>query len=173
MIIREFRPTDLHRVYEIEEMAFSHPYDLNTLKQLFDFGAGFLVAQVKNCIVGYILFWIIEENKGHIISLAVDQNYKRQKIGSKLVNTVITTFVNFNIFKVTLEVRAENKEAVDFYKSIGFKLIEKVPYYYEDGSDAFKMFFSFFDDNHMGDNEDDNIDNNMEDNMDKNIDNNE
>lgn len=147
MIIREFRPNDLRRVHEIEQMAFSHPYDVNILKQLFDFGAGFFVAQVENYVVGYILFWIVEEDRGHIISLAVDQNYKRQKIGSNLLNKAIATFINFNIFKITLEVRAENKEAVDFYKSIGFKLIKRVSNYYEDGADAFKMFFEFFDDN--------------------------
>jgi len=146
MIIREFRLTDLRRVHEIEEMSFSNPYDITILKHLFDFGAGFLVAQVKDYVVGYIIFWIIEEDMGHIISLAVDQNYKREKIGSKLVNTALTTFTNFNIFKIGLEVRAENKEAVDFYKSLGFKIIKKVSNYYEDESDAYKMIFEFFND---------------------------
>jgi [ribosomal protein S18]-alanine N-acetyltransferase len=145
MIIREFRPNDLRRVYEIEEMSFPDPYDINMLKQLFDFGAGFLVAQVENYVVGYIIFWIVEEDRGHVISLAVDQNYKRQKIGSKLINTAIATFTKFNIFSITLEVKTENKEALDFYKSIGFKLNKKVSNYYEDGSDAFKMLFNFFD----------------------------
>ena len=150
MIIREFRPTDLHRVHEIETMAFSHPYDINVLKQLFDFGAGFLVAQIKNYVVGYILFWISDENSGHIISLAVDQDYKRQKIGSKLINSAIYAFANFNIFKITLELRAENKEAFDFYKSFGFKLTKKVLNYYEDGEDALKMSFeSFTEDNNF------------------------
>ena len=144
MIIREFRLKDLRRVYEIEEMSFSEPYDINILKQLHDFGAGFLVAQVENYIVGYILFWIIEEDRGHIISLAVDQNYKREKIGTKLINTAIVTFTNFNIFKISLEVKAQNTEALEFYKSIGFKILEKVPNYYEDDSDAFKLIFEFF-----------------------------
>jgi len=145
MIIREFRITDLRRVYEIEEMSFSQPYDINILKQLHDFGAGFLVAQEKNYVVGYILFWIIEEDKGHIISLAVDQNYKRQKIGSKLMSTAMATFNNFNIYKISLEVKAQNNEAVEFYKSLGFKVIGEVQNYYEDGSNAFKLVFDFLD----------------------------
>ena len=152
MLIREFRPTDLRRVHEIEDMSFSHPYDINILKQLFDLGVGFLVAQIGNYVVGYILFWIVEEDRGHIISLAVDQNYKRQKIGTKLINTAIATFTKFNIFKITLEVRAENKEAVDFYQSIGFELVEKVDNYYENGEDAFKMVFNFFDETDIDDN---------------------
>lgn len=159
MIIREFRPNDLRRVHEIEYMSFSNPYDVNILKQLFDFGAGFLVAQIGNYVVGYILFWIVEEDRGHIISLAVDQNYKRQKIGSKLINTAIARFASFNIFKITLEVKTQNKEAFDFYKAIGFKIDKKVSKYYEDGSDAFKMYFNFFEDNNSIDNND--MDNNV------------
>lgn len=152
MIIREFRPSDLRRVHEIEHMSFSNPYDVNILKQLFDFGTGFLVAQIGDYVVGYILFWIVEEDRGHIISLAVDQNYKRQKIGSKLINTAMARFIDFNIYKITLEVKTHNKEAVDFYKSIGFKIDRKISNYYEDGSDAFKMYFNFFEDNEDIDN---------------------
>jgi ribosomal-protein-alanine N-acetyltransferase len=101
MLIREFRPRDLRRVHEIEEMSFSNPYEINILKELFDFGAGFLVAQIENYVVGYILFWIVENDRGHIISLAVDHNHKRQKIGSKLINTAIATFIKFSIFKIS------------------------------------------------------------------------
>ena len=146
MIIREFHPNDIRRVYEIEEMSFIDPYDINILKQLFDFGAGFLVGQIDNNIVAYIIFWINDENKGHIISLAVDKSYKRQKIASKLIKRAIATFIEFNIFTITLEVRAKSKEAIDFYKAIGFKKDKFVSNYYEDGSDAFKMSLNFFDD---------------------------
>jgi len=85
MIIREFRPKDLRKVYEIEEMSFSNPYEIEMLKHIFDIGAGFLVAQINDYIVGYIIFWIKEEYQGHIISLAVEKSYKRQYIGSKLI----------------------------------------------------------------------------------------
>ena len=144
IIIREFRPNDLHRVYEIEKKSFSEPYDINILKQLFDFGTGFLIAQVENYVVGYIIFWIVEEDRGHILSVAVDQNYKRQKIGLKLINSAIATFKKFSIFNIVLELKAENKEALYFYESMGFKLNRKISNYYEDGSDAFKMSFSIF-----------------------------
>ena len=146
MIIREFRPTDIRRVHEIETMSFSHPYDVNILKELFDFGAGFLVAQIENYVVGYVIFWINDENNGHIISLAVDKNYKRQKIASKLIKRAIATFIEFSIFTITLEVRFKSKEAIDFYEAIGFKKDKFVSNYYEDGSDAFKMSLNFFDD---------------------------
>lgn len=142
MIIREFRPKDLRRVYEIEEMSFSKPYEIEMLKQLFDIGAGFLIAQISDYIVGYIIFWIKEENQGHIISLAVDNDYKRQNIGSKLMKAAIDTFKNFNIKRIKLEVKTQNKEAIFFYEAIGFICDEKILNYYENGDNAFRMSFN-------------------------------
>lgn len=142
MLIRQFRSDDLKRVYEIENLSFTNPYDINMLKQLYDIGCGFLVAEDQDKILGYILFWIIEEDEGHIISLAVDKYHKRLKIGTKLLNTAIGIFKNFNVFKISLEAKSENKEAINFYKSFGFICKEKIPYYYEDGSTAFKFFLN-------------------------------
>lgn len=144
MIIREFRLNDLHRVYEIQEVVIPNPYNIDILKKLFDFGTGFLVAQINEKVVGYIIFWIIEEDRGHIVSLAVDPDYKRQKIGSRLIKNAIATFMRFSIFNITLEVNAENKEALDFYRSVGFKIYKKISNYYEDGADAYKMSIDFF-----------------------------
>jgi len=141
MIIREFRPKDLRKVYEIEETSFSNPYDIEMLKHLFDIGAGFLVAQVKDEIAGYIIFWIKEENQGHIISLAVENSYKRQKIGSKLLDASVNIFKKFDIKRINLEVKTQNKEAIDFYKSFGFFCEEKILNYYENGDNAFRMSF--------------------------------
>lgn len=56
MIIREFVPNDLKRVCEIEKMSFDESYELNMFKQLYDIGAGFLVAEDKGYVVGYVLF---------------------------------------------------------------------------------------------------------------------
>ena len=145
MIIREFRPQDLRRVYEIETMSFSNPYDIEVFKNLFDIGAGFLVGQIKGCIVGYIIFWIKEEDLGHIVSLAVDNKYKRQNIGSKLLKTAIDIFKNFEIKRINLEVRTQNREAINFYRSIGFFCDEKLLNYYENGDDAYRMSFICFD----------------------------
>lgn len=64
MIIREFVPNDLKRVCEIEKMSFDESYELNMFKQLYDIGAGFLVAEDDGYVVGYVLFWIKYENEG-------------------------------------------------------------------------------------------------------------
>lgn len=140
MYIREFLPSDLARVYEIEINSFSEPYDINMLKGLSDIGAGFLVAVEDGIVVGYIIFWLKEENLGHIISLAVDEKFRSQHIGTKLLIMAVNVLRNCNIFKITLEVRVSNVVAVDFYKKFGFEVERQVPKYYNDGEDALIMY---------------------------------
>jgi ribosomal-protein-alanine N-acetyltransferase len=143
MLIREFQTNDLKRVHEIESMSFSDPYDINILKQLYDIGAGFLVAQEEGYVVGYIIFWIKYENQGHIISLAVDKDYQNKNIGFKLLKRAIDIFRNFNIFIIKLEVKSKNRNAIEFYRKFGFKEERVIFNYYEDGSDAIAMVFDY------------------------------
>lgn len=139
MIIREFQYSDLKKVYEIEVMSFSEPYDIEILLKLFDLGVGFLVAEENGEVIGYIIFWIKEIDNGHIISLAVNENYRGTKVGSNLLRSAINIFVNCGIYKINLEVKIQNIQAIEFYKSFGFVIDREEENYYEDGSNAFKM----------------------------------
>lgn len=143
MIIREFRLPDLKRILEIEEMSFDDPYPPSILKDIYNLGAGFLVAQDtnkhSNIIVGYIIFWIRYEDEGHIISLAVDKNYRRNRIGSQLVDMATDIFTRYGLKTIKLEVRAENKGARNFYKNLGFVEEKVITAYYENGDDGIIM----------------------------------
>jgi [ribosomal protein S18]-alanine N-acetyltransferase len=139
MIIREFKRPDLKRVLEIELASFDDPYPANVLVDIYNLGAGFLVAQQDNMVVGYIIFWIRFEDEGHIISIAVDKKYHRKKIGTSLVKTALEIFEKYNVKNIRLEVRKGNQKARKFYQKLGFT--EKTPLidYYEDGEDAVVM----------------------------------
>jgi ribosomal-protein-alanine N-acetyltransferase len=136
MIIREFKRPDVKRVLEIEIASFSDPYPANILVDIYNLGAGFIVAQENNRVVGYIIFWIKYEDEGHIISIAVDKNHRRTDIGSKLVETSLEAFKKFDVKVIKLEVRIGNKGARKFYSKMGFKEEKIVADYYEDGEDA-------------------------------------
>ena len=45
MLVRKFKPNDLKRVYEIENMSFNQSYGIKMFQQLYDMGIGFLVAE--------------------------------------------------------------------------------------------------------------------------------
>lgn len=140
MIIREFRPEDLKRVYEIENMSFDQSYGINIFKNLYDMGTGFLVAEKDGYVIGYIIFWIKYENQGHIISLAVDKNYRRLKAGTRLLSKAIQVLMMFDIANIYLEVNENNPAALEFYKRFNFRIDRTVPNYYDNGDGAVVMY---------------------------------
>ena len=139
MIIREFTLSDLPRVVEIENECFTEPYPESILKDIYNFGAGFLVAQKDDLVLGYIIFWIRFGDEGHIVSLAIDKKYHRRKIATKLMTETINIFRDIEMINIRLEVRLCNKGAILFYKTLGFVEEKIMPKYYDDGEDAVLM----------------------------------
>ena len=140
MLVRKFRPNDLKRVYEIENMSFNQSYGIDMFQQLHEMGVGFLVAEDEGYVVGYVIFWIKYENQGHIISIAVDKNYRRRKAGTQLLVKAISILSLLRLDAIYLEVNENNTEAVEFYKTFNFKIDRVVPGYYEDGDGAIIMY---------------------------------
>ena len=140
MIVRKFVPTDLKRVYEIENMSFDQSYGINMFQQLYEMGIGFLVAEEDGYVIGYVMFWIKYENQGHIISIAVDKNYRRLGAGTQLMVRAISILSLLPIDAIYLEVRESNDGAVKFYEQFSFKKDRVVPGYYETGEGAIIMY---------------------------------
>jgi ribosomal-protein-alanine N-acetyltransferase len=140
MLVRKFKPNDLKRVYEIENMSFNQSYGINMFRQLYDMGVGFLVAEEDGYVIGYVIFWIKYENQGHIISIAVDKNYRRLKAGTQLLVKAISILSLLNLNTIFLEVNENNEGAVEFYKTFNFKVDRVVPGYYENGDGAIVMY---------------------------------
>ena len=140
MIVRKFTSNDLKRVFEIENMSFNQSYGINMFQQLYDMGVGFLVAEQDGYVIGYVIFWIKYENQGHIISIAVDKNYRRSGAGTQLLVKAISILSLLRIDAIYLEVNENNDGAVEFYKTFNFKIDRVVPGYYENGDGAIIMY---------------------------------
>lgn len=140
MIIRKFVPTDVKRVFEIENMSFDQSYGINMFQQLYEMGIGFLVAEEDGYVIGYVMFWIKYEFQGHIISIAVDKNYRRLGAGTQLLVKAIAILSLLRLDTIYLEVNENNTGAVEFYKNFNFKIDRIVPGYYENGDGAIVMY---------------------------------
>ena len=140
MIVRKFTSNDLKRVFEIENMSFNQSYGINMFQQLYDMGVCFLVAEQDGYVIGYVIFWIKYENQGHIISIAVDKNYRRSGAGTQLLVKAISILSLLRIDAIYLEVNENNDGAVEFYKTFNFKIDRVVPGYYENGDGAIIMY---------------------------------
>jgi len=138
MEIREIKPEDLRRVFEIEFSSFNTPYDPLVLNYLYEVHRKtFLIAYEKE-VIGYII-GIIDKEEGHIISLAVDKDFRGKDVGTLLVKHLLRTFEENGIRKVKLEVRKSNKIAQNLYKKLGFFEAKELPKYYENGEDGILM----------------------------------
>jgi len=140
MIVRKFVPNDLKRVYEIENMSFDQSYGIDMFQQLYEMGIGFLVAEEEGYVIGYVMFWIKYENQGHIISIAVDKNYRRRGAGTELLVKAISILSLLNIDAIYLEVKDTNIAARRFYRRFNFIEDRLVPGYYENGDGAVIMY---------------------------------
>ncbi|MDO5824831.1 MAG: ribosomal-protein-alanine N-acetyltransferase [Methanosphaera sp. rholeuAM130] len=138
MDIRNFQISDLDDVLRIQFQSFTDPYPVGILLDLYNKGAGFLVAQVGRFVVGYIIFWI-RDGSGHIIAIAVDKRFRSMKIGSVLLENALNLIKSNGIFTVKLEVRKSNITARKFYLKMGFKQIKYCEKYYSDGEDGIIM----------------------------------
>jgi ribosomal-protein-alanine N-acetyltransferase len=85
----------------------------------------------RNSLIGFGILWCIEE-EGHIISLAVDPDYRRQGLGESLLKALLKTALDRQCAWATLEVRESNLPARCLYEKFGFILLGERKHYYHD-----------------------------------------
>ena len=77
---------------------------------------------------------------GHLISIAVLEEYRGRGIGSTLLQHTIDAMKNvYKVASIYLEVRVSNIGAIKLYEKFGFKKARIVREYYRDGEDAYVM----------------------------------
>jgi ribosomal protein S18 acetylase RimI-like enzyme len=79
----------------------------------------FIVAVVRDKIVGSIMIGY-EGHRGWINYLAVDPSLRRQGVGRRLMEQAEELLRNAGCPKINLQIRSANKEAADFYASLGY-----------------------------------------------------
>ena len=149
-IIRKVTPNDLDEVIRINEECLPEHYPRYFWEEhLRRWNEAFLVAEVDGKIVGYImcrveLGWGFTRKgiikKGHVISIAVLQEYRRRGIGKALMENAMKILKEkYGAHEVYLEVRVSNMPAINLYRKLGFSIIRVIPGYYHDGEDAYLM----------------------------------
>ena len=71
---------------------------------------------------------------GYILFLAVDERYRGEGFGKRLVANVAEDYGT-----VTCHARTTNRKALDFYRSLGFTVKRRIDNYSEDGGDSFYL----------------------------------
>jgi ribosomal-protein-alanine N-acetyltransferase len=134
---------DLEAVLEIERASFATPWTKNMfLSDLQNKSSHLRVAiasREKRKVVGYSAFWFISEEV-HITNLAAHSQFRRQKIGERLLVDILEEAKSKGVKRALLEVRISNINARELYKKFGFREISiRKSYYSDTGEDALVM----------------------------------
>jgi [ribosomal protein S18]-alanine N-acetyltransferase len=89
-----------------------------------------LVARIHDNIAGFAIMRYGDDD-AHLDLLAVTPPYRRAGVGRQLLEWLEKCAVVAGIFKVALEVRAENEGAQLFYKRMGYRTLVHLPGYYQ------------------------------------------
>ncbi|HVG18847.1 MAG TPA: GNAT family N-acetyltransferase [Blastocatellia bacterium] len=142
MEIREYRPADFDRLYEIdheafdEDIAYSHlelQYYLRSRK------CRALVAEDGGEIVGFVIGCSEPKKLGHIITIDVTPHRQRQQMGSRLLAEIEAWLWQRGAEAIYLETPVDDAGARGFYDKHGYFVLERIEGYYHDTLDAFVM----------------------------------
>ena len=153
-IIRRAELGDLIPVMEINLKTLPEHYsDYFYESLLAELPEAFLVAEIGGKHVGYIMckteygFSNFKKlgfvKKGHVVSVAVLQEFRRKGIGKGIVEEAINGVKSKKCDELYLEVRCSNTDAVRLYENMGFVIKQKLKAYYRDGEDAYMMAIEF------------------------------
>ncbi len=147
--IRQFEKTDIDAVMAINQSCLPENYPKEFFLGLhYSAPKAFIVAESNNEVVGYImcriergvsLFEMMPIKKGHIVSVAVKSENRRQGIGSALVTAGMQGMREYGAREFYLEVRKTNHAAISVYEHLGFEIRRVLKSYYRDGEDAYLM----------------------------------
>jgi ribosomal-protein-alanine N-acetyltransferase len=151
--IRSINLDDVESVFAIEKNSFPNPWQeeiffqlaLSGGKYMLDRGikAIMVVMGEKDAVNGYIVWEEDEENSnGHILNLAVNQNFRRQGRGQKLLNHAFSAMKSSGMETCELEVRESNLWARHLYENAGMMAVDRSVGYY-DSEDAIIYTITF------------------------------
>ena len=147
-ILRRCELSDIIPVMEINLKTLPEHYSDYFYESLLEeLPEAFIVAEISNKIVGYIMCKIEHGfsnfkklgfvKKGHVVSIAVIDEYRGKGFGSALVDEAIKGVKTIRCSELYLEVRCSNNDAVRLYEKLGFSIIHRLKAYYRDGEDAY------------------------------------
>jgi ribosomal-protein-alanine N-acetyltransferase len=94
-----------------------------------------LTARIESLLVGFAIMHF-KDNDAHLNLLAVEPAYRRNGIGRRLLCWLEETAIVAGTFFISLEVRADNGDAREFYADSGYRETGLIPRYYDDRFDA-------------------------------------
>ena len=138
--VRQVQPTDIFAAIRLAYDNLPERYSPSIFNYFYEsFANGFLVAEEYGKIIGFIIGVKTFEKSARILMLSVHSDYQKKGVGTKIVASFLEEMKRLNIKNIELEVRVNNLNAINFYKKLNFKIMEKIKHFYPNGEDAYIM----------------------------------
>lgn len=127
---------DINDIYFVETRCFRSPWSIDSINDDINENdrALYVVATDNGRIIGFCAMHTVLD-EGHIMNLAVLEEYRGRRIGEKLLNKMFELAPREVIY-YTLEVRVSNASAIKLYTRLGFKGFGLRPGYYADTGES-------------------------------------
>ena len=121
LIVRNMKESDIEAIASMEETVFSDAWTAKGIQDTYNQSQAFVMAaELEDKLAGYcIVYFVLDE--GEIARIAVDNGFRRQGVGRKLLEQVENACKEKGITHLMLDVRESNESARAFYKSLGFE----------------------------------------------------
>jgi len=149
--IEELSEENISRVLEIENASFKSPWQQAVFEAELKNRRSYKIAckDENRDLIGYCLSWLIYDEI-HILKVAVDERFRNQGIGRRLIVKTLEHFIPKGASHAILEVRLDNYGARSLYEKLGFENLRiRRNYYSKTGEDALVMLLDL--DNYRGD----------------------
>ncbi|HLQ05876.1 MAG TPA: ribosomal protein S18-alanine N-acetyltransferase [Verrucomicrobiae bacterium] len=142
VVIEDMRLEDIPAVQLVENASFPIPWPANAFRHELtqNKNAHYLVAKEGDHIVGYAGLWL-SLDEAHITTFAVLPDFRRRKIGERMLLSIFERAERLGAEWLTLEVRASNLAAQRLYEKYGFRPAGiRRRYYSDNNEDAIIMW---------------------------------
>ena len=136
------RRRHLRSVLRIEAKVYPVPWSMSLFLSELALRStrAYYVAFVGRQVVGYAGLMMTLDD-GHVTTIAVDPEWHRRSIGTRLLLALAREAVERNATALTLEVRLSNRAAQELYRRFGFIPVGvRKGYYADTGEDALVMW---------------------------------
>jgi ribosomal-protein-alanine N-acetyltransferase len=135
---------DMPEVLEIENHSFEFPWSeeefIRCLRQRNCVG---MVADRDDRVAGFMIYEL-HKTRLHILNFAVSPQYRRQRIGQRMVAKLAGKLSPERRTRIMLEVRETNLAAQLFFRRQNFRAVSVLRHYYEDTpEDAYVMQYRY------------------------------
>jgi ribosomal protein S18 acetylase RimI-like enzyme len=144
--------SDITALVELENQVFDYSrISRRNFIRLLQSPAAFILLAKDSAdqLAGYAVILTRRNSRyARIYSIAVAPAFRGQGVAKLLVNEVIKTQRQQDRLGLSLEVKLDNKQAIQLYQSLGFETVDILVNYYDDGTDGLKMRLTFDPESH-------------------------